>query len=293
MTYKLQNRLIEVHIDHPLSNYQNSRFDWTGKITDVKYRGKPVTITELPDGANEHELGKGLYNEFSMDTALGFEEAELGGWFHKIGVGLLKKEGAEYHFHQPYQVKPAQFVVSKHDDRIVIECISDNVNGYAYHLRKEISLKEDQLVLSYSLKNTGDSSFETEEYAHNFLAFDQAELSPDYELETSFQISKELCESTCPEGLINFSPNSVHFLRATEKQFLIRRLNGDETVPAQWKLSHKTKNIGMSETASFQTSKMNMWGWKHVISPELFYKITLQPGETKQWSRSYHFFNIH
>jgi hypothetical protein len=47
---------------------------------------------ERHDFKNEHQQGKGFYNEFGMDTALGFEEAAIGGWFHKIGVGLLKKK---------------------------------------------------------------------------------------------------------------------------------------------------------------------------------------------------------
>lgn len=60
MIYTLRNKHLEVHIDHPLTNYQSSRFDWTGKISELKYRGLPMTITEKPDGENENVYGKGL-----------------------------------------------------------------------------------------------------------------------------------------------------------------------------------------------------------------------------------------
>jgi hypothetical protein len=38
MAYKLQNNNLEIHIDLPLENYNFSRFDWTGKIVEVKFK---------------------------------------------------------------------------------------------------------------------------------------------------------------------------------------------------------------------------------------------------------------
>ena len=44
--------------------------------------------------------------------------------------------------------------------------------------------------------------------------------------------------------------------------------------------------------ASFKTSKVNLWGWKHVISPELFHSIHLKPTQIEEWTRTYHFFTL-
>ena len=98
----LKNKFIEVTIDLPEDNYQFSRFDWSGKIVDFKYRGIPITTTEKPFQKDNDPFGKGLYNEFGIQDALGFHEAPIGGWFHKIGVGLLKKDSEQY-FDEEYQ----------------------------------------------------------------------------------------------------------------------------------------------------------------------------------------------
>ncbi len=111
MTQILKNKNLEIHIDGPLENYKGSRFDWTGKIVKVKFQNMELSGVESPDCENEHYLGKGFYNEFGIDYALGFEEAPIGGWFHKIGVGLLKKEDSLYHISKTYAVKPAEFKI--------------------------------------------------------------------------------------------------------------------------------------------------------------------------------------
>ena len=36
-------------------------------------------------------MEKDFINEFGIDTALGFDETDIGGWFHKIGIGFIKK----------------------------------------------------------------------------------------------------------------------------------------------------------------------------------------------------------
>ncbi|MBO6795450.1 MAG: hypothetical protein JJ895_16210, partial [Balneolaceae bacterium] len=293
MIYKLISNLLEVSIDHPLANYRNSRFDWTGKISEVKFRGMPLTTTEKPVGMQEHLFGKGLYNEFSMDTALGFEEADIGGWFHKIGVGLLQKDAPEYDFFKPYKVNPATFVVNKLGEKLIIECISEEINGYAYHLKKVITLNENQLSISYSLKNTGIKNINAEEYVHNFLAIKNEPVSPQYQLSFPFQIQeKNFGKTINPDELLQFKNNVVEFSRETENQFIVSFLNGEKTVNAKWELIHRSQNIGISETTSFPSSKINMWGWKHVISPEIFHHLSLKPGETEEWSRTNSVLNV-
>lgn len=49
-------------------------------------------------------MEKGLYNEFGIENALGFEETEIGDWFHKIGVGLLKKDSNTYSLNNEYEI---------------------------------------------------------------------------------------------------------------------------------------------------------------------------------------------
>ena len=102
MPHILKNKNFEILIDLPNENYNFSRFDWTGKIVKVKFKNILLSGDERTDVKQENNFGKGFYNEFGIDNALGFDEAKSGEWFHKIGIGLLKKEGDEYLFHKKY-----------------------------------------------------------------------------------------------------------------------------------------------------------------------------------------------
>ena len=46
------------------------------------------------------------------------------------------------------------------------------------------------------------------------------------------------------------------------------------------------------ETGDFKTNAINLWGMPHVICPEIFLNITLEPNEFKEWSRTYAVFKL-
>ncbi|MBT8297967.1 MAG: hypothetical protein HKP42_10670 [Maribacter sp.] len=289
----LKNSNLEIQIDLPGEGYNFSRFDWTGKITQVKFQNVPLTIVERTDDVNDAAFGKGFYNEFGIDTALGFKEAAIGGWFHKIGVGLLKKRNDQYLFHKKHEIKPAQFKISKAPNKVIINCISETVNGYAYVLRKEIALQESGFTINYILENTGDRDIRTDEYVHNFMAINKAMIGNDYELKFPFKLRPErFGEAVNSEQQVMLGPNGIGFKGTPREQFFFSNLSGGEQVSASWELLHHTRKIGISETGSFKTKKVNLWGWEHVISPELFVAIHLQPGQSRQWSRMYKVFRM-
>ena len=277
-----------MHIDLPNEGYNFSRFDWTGKITQLKFQNMPLTIAERMDVVNDAAFGQGFYNEFGIDTALGFEETAIGGWFHKIGVGLLKKEHDQYLFHKKYKIKPAQFKIITALNKIVINCISETVNGYAYELKKEIALQESGFTIDYQLENTGEKDIRTEEYVHNFMAINNALMGSDYALKFPFQLQPgRFGETVNNEQQLVLGSKEFGFKGTPKEQFFFSNLSGGENVNAAWELLHHKHKIGISETASFKTQKINLWGWEHVISPELFYPIFIQADETTKWSRTY------
>lgn len=290
MPHILKNKTVEIHIDAPLEGYQFSRFDWTGKITKVKFKNIVVSTVEDFNAKNEHLLGKGFYNEFGIDNALGFEETEIGGWFHKIGIGLLKKEDNTYSFNKNYEIKPANFKVSSRSNQITITCKSELINGYSYLLKKEIVLSNDSFTIHYSLENTGKKNIVTEEYVHNFIGMHQDAIGSNYHLKFPFQLQPTLFgETVNPELKVNIGNNNITLNGSPKEQFFFSNLSGDKKVEAEWELIHTKKKVGIRETGNFQTNKINLWGWKHVISPELFYPIFIKPNDTKAWSRTYTF----
>ena len=292
MAHILRNKNLEIFIDLSNENYNSSRFDWTGKITEVKYRDIPVSVTEKADGQNENLFGRGFYNEFGIEKALGFDEAEIGGWFHKIGVGLLKKDDSQYLFSKSYQIEPAEFKTLCEPNRLLISCRPKVVNGYSYLLRKEITLHESGFTIQYYLENTGEKDIVTNEYVHNFTAMDRDLIGENYTLKFPFQLQPELFDETVnQEQKVDVTGYEIRFKGTPEEQFFFSNLSGSETVDAQWELINFEKGIGIRETGNFQTDKVNLWGWKHVISPELFFTIDLKPGQSTEWRRNYILFD--
>lgn len=288
MLHTLKNENLEIEIDTPFENYNSSRFDWTGKIVGVKFQNTTLSTSERTDGQNENQFGKGFYNEFGIDTALGFDEADIGGWFHKIGVGLLRKEAPQYQCSKPYDIRPAKFETVVKANRILTSCKSEAINGYSYLLRKEIELHDSSFTIKYYLENTGERDILTNEYVHNFTAFNDP-IGDNYILSFPFQLKPELFgETVNPELKIELGKDEIKFNGSPQQQFFFSNLSGGETVDAAWELINLQSKIAIKEIGSFQTRKVNLWGWRHVISPELFFEISVKPGKSTEWSRSYH-----
>jgi len=293
MSHILKNKNLEIQIDFPLENYNFSRFDWTGKIVEVKFQNIQLSSVERTDCQNENYFGKGFYSEFGIDTALGFDEVEIGGWFHKIGVGLLKKEDNQYLFSKTYKIKPAEFKVISEANRVLISCKSDAINGYSYLLRKEIELHESSFTIKYYLQNTGEKDIITNEYVHNFTAINNDLVGNNYILKFPFPLKPDFFEETVnPELKVDIGENEIKFNSRPKEQFFFSNLTGGEYVHAEWELINLKSKIGIRETGSFQTNKVNLWGWKHVVSPELFFNIFIKPGQSIEWYRNYDVYKV-
>ncbi len=293
MPHILKNDILEIQWDLPREGYDFSRFDRTGKITGLSFQGIPVTTLERTDRVNPAHYGRGLYNEFGIETAIGFEQTSPGEWFHKIGVGALRKMERPYLFSDPYETRPARFETELHADKIRVKCQSENLNGYAYLLTKEFILQENRLVIHYQMHNTGSKRIDTDEYVHNFLGINNEPIGKDYVLGFPFKLTEEAFQQLVnPEDIMDFRNNEVNFQKSTEEQFFVSHLNGKKSIPAHWELLHLKSNIGIRETGNFETDKVNLWGWTHVVCPELFHNISVNPGSGVDWSRTFEFYHI-
>ena len=293
MSHILKNKNLEIQIDLPAENYNFSRFDWTGNIVSVKFKNIQLASTESITYENEMQNGKGFYNEFGIDTALGFNEAVIGDWFHKIGVGLLKKDNEEYIFNRNYEIKPADFEIKYTSNTILIICKSEFNNGYSYVLKKEIKLEKHGFTINYDLENTGEKEIITDEYVHNFIAINKELIGRNYVLKFPFKLMPAFfLETVNPEQKVTIGQTDVTFNDSPKEQFFFSNLNGSKNVKPQWELKNLESKISISETGSFNTNKVNLWGWKHVISPELFIDVSIKPGQNANWTRTYKISNI-
>jgi hypothetical protein len=40
----------------------------------------------------------------------------------------------------------------------------------------------------------------------------------------------------------------------------------------------------------FRPARIALWGMRHVISPEAFIEVDIEPGSAQKWTRKYEFF---
>jgi len=74
--------------------------------------------------------------------------------------------------------------------------------------------------------------------------------------------------------------------------FFIANANADYDGKGSWTLVNFEDKVGIQETVDFNVQKINLWGNSHVVSPELYIKITASPGERVCWSRTYSVFSL-
>lgn len=293
MPVKLTNSQIELLVDLPDENYQDARFDHCGKIVSLKYDGICLSGSETGNIDGDQNSGKGFYNEFGIDLPLNFDKTPVGDWFHKIGVGLLKKTNTPYFFKNVYEVKPIYFKVAYAPTKIVMECASPLLMGYAYKLKKEIVLFDNGFKINYYLENIGEHKIVTNEYVHNFLIFNDQSIGTDYQLNFPFEIKPDLfIETVNLENKVMIGKDTIKFNAAPSRDFFFSNISGNVMVKAQWELINMKQNLGISETGDFKSKCINVWGVPHVICPEIFYQINLKPKEIKTWSRTYHIIKL-
>ena len=290
MSIFLKNSRLKIEIDKPGRNYRNSRFDWTGKITQITFDNKYTFCTEESlDPELLNIRGRGLYNEFGIDGALGYDDCKPGEKFTKIGVGLIKKDAEKsYDFFRSYKVTPFKSLYKSDKQYVIFISYPTPCNGFAVELTKNISIKNNILTIYYSLKNTGDKAVQTNEYCHNFLAVNRRRINGEYKLHFPFSIEKEeIKELVDPDEVLQFNNNCISWKSEFKNQFFISSLNTGKKVKATWSLENTELGVGIKETGNFVPEKINLWGNTHVVSPEIFIKIDLPPGKSISWVREY------
>jgi len=241
---------------------------------------------------NPQSESAGLAMEFDLSDwkggPPGFAEAAMGEGFLKVGVGVLKKSTDTYLFFRPYEVleRPRTEATWK-GDKAVFRQSCDGVRGYAYVLEAEVSLHDAEIRVLYRLKNTGTRPFSTEHYTHNFFRFADVDGGLGYEVEFPFDFTARIpktpivqegrtvrvVEPVTPkikgaEAFISLTPDE-----AREESLLIRHLATGKRIRAQ--VSRPVERVTFHVNPRF-------------VSPEQFVRISLAPGESTEWVRTYH-----
>ncbi len=149
--------------------YRATRYDWSGVIGSLRY--KDHEYFGFWKEVYDPEVGMVGPADTYKTAGLGYDEAEPGDKFIRIGVGFIEKEDEPaYDYHNTYNlVDPGKWIIDQGEDWISFTHIISGDFGYGYIYKKTIRLKKDGFEMEHRLQNTGSKTIETDQYNHNFL----------------------------------------------------------------------------------------------------------------------------
>lgn len=276
--------------------YRGTRFDWSGLISKVEWRGHSFfcEFREQQHDPLNHDDICGTAEEFGMTTLPpGFAEAHAGDPFVKIGIGVLER-GADpdYAFWKKYRiVRPGAWNITRKSSRVAFAQSLRGPGDWAYAYTKSIRLddKTHSLTITRRLKNTGAKRLHTDHYGHNFLKIDDLPAGPDYVLEFPFQ--PRFSEDSKPEGCVEIRNHSLVFLKEVppDKSVWVRLEGFEGRADNQIRLVNRRSGAAMTIVTDQPPLRMVFYSSGGVLAPEPFVQLDLAPGETKEWKTTYRF----
>ena len=292
--------------------YRGARFDWSGTIGSLEYRGHqyygPWFDSVDPKVHDYRDLGdqiiaspcsgdSGPVDEFkTKGTALGWDEAAVGGTFIKIGVGVLRKDNAHYDYVKQYEmVDPGRWTVETHPDSVEFtQELSDASSGYGYVYRKVVRLVEGkpEMVLEHHLKNTGHRTIQSDVYNHNFLVLDRQAPGPDFVITFPFQLRSPKPPS---EELSRIRGNQLVYskvLRSGDVMETLLEGFGEGPRDNEIRIENRRVGAGVRITGDHPLTMLNVWSIRTVLAAEPFIAMTVEPGSEFNWKTTYDYYTL-
>jgi len=231
----------------------------------------------------------GLPDEFGLygNGVLGYETAEVGDTFIKIGVAqLVRDTEAGYHFAHPYPVdRLFPVTVSATEESLTVFQQSDGEGPWQYEYTKSYQLTGDKgLRIDYQLSNRGTKPWTFEHYNHHWFRVDGVPVGTGYRVVTGFELpaaetgllrgpfSLEMPGPLTP-GAAHYYASDLTEVPASANTFELE-IEGHPVVRYQ---------------GSFPPQRFALYAAADGFCPEVFTRAALGPDETVRWSSTYRF----
>ena len=157
--------------------YRATRFDWSGVIASLEYKGHNYFGVWFP--RYDPKLHDSITGPVESFSALWFDEAKPGDTFVRIGVGVLRRpDDRKVNDFFTYDiVDPGKWKTRTRDDSV--EMTQELAGTYVYRKTVRLEKKKPVLVLEHSLRNTGKKVIETNVFNHDFYMLDGQPTGPD------------------------------------------------------------------------------------------------------------------
>jgi hypothetical protein len=277
--------------------YQGTRFDWSGQVSSLQYKGHDWygRWNPAPYDPKLHDAIMGPVEEFRTNEAgLGFDEAKPGESFIRIGVGAVRRPDAK-----PYRpfvtydiVDHGKWTVKRHADRVEFTQRL-KLGGYAYIYKKTMRLQKGKPVLTieHSLRNTGAKPIQTEQYNHNFVVMDGKPTGPDASVAFAFDPRATLDL----KDLAAIKDRKLTYLKElAPRQSTFTQIEGFGKTAADYdlRLEHRAAGIGVHITGDQPIAKLVYWSIRSTFCPEPYISLTADPGREVRWKYTYEFYTL-
>jgi len=284
--------------------YRGTRFDRSGVVAHATYKGQDYGqywfssySPYVHDFAwRDHQVtvspASGAAGPAEEFTAIGFDEAGLGGRFLKIGVGVLKRDTQTYDFVHIYPVVnegKRRASATKTSVRFTQD-LTDQETGYGYSYVKTVRMVpgKPEMVIEHVLTNTGKKDLVTAVYCHNFLSLSPGNqdvvLTAPFKLEPGHPLAADAAE---------VNGNTLRYLRAVKEGESVTTAFtgfGDGAADYDFKVENTRTGYGERIRADQPLARINFWSIRTTFSWEPYIAISLKPGESKRWTYTYDYF---
>jgi len=299
-----------IYLPDPVNGfYQGTRFDWSGVVRSLEANGhsyygpwftkRSGTVHDfIYDGedivAGPCSSTMGPADEF---RPLGYDAAQPGGTFVKIGVGTLKRPDEKaYDAFRLYPVADhGKWSVTRQSDSIeILQVLSDQSSGYGYAYRKTLRLVKgkSEMELTHSLKNTGKNAIETQVYNHNFLIIDGNGPQAGTAVILPFAIAAG--RKPNPELAAIDGKKGVYKKALTGEDVVSFPITGfgDSASDHEIRVETKALKAGMSMRGDKPLKSISLWSIRSNVSVEPFVAVSVAPGKEFRWTSSYRYYSI-
>jgi hypothetical protein len=291
--------------------YRSTRFDWSGAVYSLEHEGNeyygvwydridPAVVNWVFEG-DEDEIVSGLasalagpVNEFQ--TPLGWDEAEPGGRFIKIGVGVLRRGEGNYNRFVHYDVlDPGTWTVNRQDNAVeFIQALDAPDLGYGYVYRKVVTLVEGkpEMVIEHSLTNTGAKPIRSEVYNHHFMVMNQQPPGPDFTIRFPYEPKPTRAPNT---ELINVEGNELVYakqLSGRDQAVVSFEGYGDTAADAEMVIENETLGAGVRITADRPLIRNMLWSIRSVFAIEPYMAVNVEPQDAFTWTNRFEYYSL-
>jgi hypothetical protein len=295
---QIANGLIHIRLylpDTANGYYRGSRFDWSGVMPGLEYKGHTYSGQWFEKYAPT--LNDAIMGPVESFDPIGYDESVPGSHFVAIGIGVLSKPGKPDRF--PYTpfiyydlVNPGQRQLSRRSDRITFtQTLDDTACSYVYTKTLRVPKGKPQLVIEHTLKNTGRRVIETNVYDHNLFLLDRQPIGPGLVLSFPFRVRSS--EERGIGSLAEIRDSQIVFERPLlkkESAYAVLAGYGNLSKDYDIRLENHNTGAGMRIRGDRPLSRLVFWSCSTTACPEPYIAIKIGPGEVFTWTLNYEFY---